>query len=420
MARLEYITYREFDATFTQGSDLRWELTGKGPLEMLPQIFWADGSSWAEANLWALTRAIELKVDPQTIRGTMKHLRRYAGFLEEEMLDWRYFPVKKEDGALRKFRAQLLDDVAVGRLANTTATNGMGAVIQFYRFASAYDMVDASTPLWADSPVVVPIVDSRGFKRTVTRQCSELSIPNRKQIGSQLEDGLLPLRSEHTTQLLRFTAEHESEELHLMLSTGFFTGSRIGTITTLTVTSLDTAREDPMTPGVFLLPVGPGTGIATKFSVSGDIMIPEALLSDLRRFAMSTPRLLRESKANENDRNRLFLTRSGKPYTVATVNTLVHGMRIRAAHAGMQFMDRFKFHQSRATFGTWLMQLVLEVTDRVEAIKVVRDAMLHKDEATTMGYIKFLENTRAKANFAAKFNAAFTGLRERDWNTKDA
>jgi len=46
--------------------------------------------------------------------------------------------------------------------------------------------------------------------------------------------------------------------------------------------------------------------------------------------------------------------------------------------------------------------------------------MLHKHESTTLGYIKFIENTKAKANFAAQFNSAFTGLRERDWSNLNA
>jgi len=420
MARLNYINYQEFDAVLTPENRLGWAPTSKITNHKLPQIFWADGSSWAEVNLWALTRALDQRIKPDTVQRTMKHLRHYAAYLEEKKLDWRHFPIKKEEGALRTFRKRLVDAVDDGNLGNSTASNCMAAVIQFYRFAEIYDLVGAAAPMWVDKSVVIPFHDSKGFKRTMTRQVSELAISNRRRAGQLLEDGLLPLRSEHMSQCLRYTAEHETEELHTMLATGFFTGARIGTITTLTVTSLDTAREDPMTPGVFLLPVGPGTGVATKFSVSGNIMVPEAVLAELRRFATSTTRLLRERKAKGGDKNRLFLTRSGEPYSVAVVNRLVHGMRKRAVAAGMTFMENFTFHQSRATFGTWLVQLLLEVTSKTEALRIVRDAMLHKHESTTLGYIKFIENTKAKANFAAQFNSAFTGLRERDWSNLNA
>ncbi|AHE28133.1 hypothetical protein BBJ_3226 [Burkholderia pseudomallei NCTC 13178] len=46
--------------------------------------------------------------------------------------------------------------------------------------------------------------------------------------------------------------------------------------------------------------------------------------------------------------------------------------------------------------------------------------MLHKDERDTLRYITFLENTRAKGQFAAAFNDAFTGLRNRNWDNADA
>jgi integrase len=296
----------------------------------------------------------------------------------------------------------------------------MAAVIQFYRYADANELVGSQVPMWQDRLAVIPLYDSKGFKRTIVRLTSELSIAKRQRIGTVLEDGLLPLRAEHMTALLRYTAEHAVEELHRMLSVGFFTGARVGTIVTLTIASLNTAREDPHTPGIYLLAVGPGTNIATKFSVRGEIMVPAAVLQDLKRYAFSTRRLLREAKANTKDKKALFLTKSGQPYTVETVNRLVYEMRKNPVSVGFYFMSRFKFHQSRATFGTWLMQLLLDAGSKTDAIRIVRDAMLHKDEKTTLGYIKFLENSRAKAHFASEFNAAFTGLSDRDWSVVNA
>lgn len=273
--------------------------------------------------------------------------------------------------------------------------------------------------MWADRPVVILIHDAAGFERIMGRLSTDLAISNRKRIGTILEDGLLPITAEQMMMLLTYTAKHAIHELHLMLSTGFFTGARIGTITTLTVSSLETARVDPHTPGLYLLPVGPLTGVATKFSVSGNLLIPKAILVDLKHYATSKTRLLREIKAHRDNKDVLFLTRSGRPYTVGTVDSLVLGMRKKAIINGLQFMQNFKFHQSRATFGTWLLKLLLEHFPVAVALGITRDAMLHKDEATTMAYIRFLEATRAKGEIAAAFNAAFTGLTSRDWNNVD-
>ena len=419
MARLEFIQYEFFEASLHEEQHLAWTKQAKKPIERLPQLFWEDGSGWDEANAWALERR-DSRLDSETTKSTMKHLCRYANFLEAHSLSWQHFPMRSDERAPRKFRKHLLDQMKNGALANSTASNCINAIVQFYRFANLHNLIRSSGPMWADRPVVIRYHDIAGFERSMVRLSTDLAIPNRARIGTILEDGLLPLSSEHMSILLAYTAKHSIEELHLMLSTGFFTGARVGTVTTLTVSSLETARKDPHTPGIYLLPVGPGTGVATKFSVTGNLMVPAAVLTDLKTYATSTTRLLRETKARREDKDLLFLARSGRPYTVETVNRLVCEMRKKAVLAGLKFTHRFTFHQSRATFGTWLMQLLLEHVSPTIAIGIVRDAMFHKDEKTTMGYITFLENTRAKGKFAVAFNEAFTGLRNRKWNDLDA
>lgn len=420
MARLDYIQYQYYEASLDDAGELVWiKLSDKPPIARLPQLYWENHSGWDEANAWSLERAEA--VDDETVKRTMKHMCVYANFLESTNTDWRHFPVRRDQQVLRRFRKHLIDQRDEGTLASSTASNCMSTVIQFYRFADLHNLIGNSAPMWKDRLAVIPYHDTAGFKRTAVRLSSDLSIPNRNSIGLTLEDGLLPLHADHMNRLVAHTAKHETEELHLMLSTGFFTGGRVGTVTTLTVTSLLTAREDPHTPGIFLLPVGPGTGIATKGSVKGDMMVPKAVLDDLKRYSLSTKRLLREAKAGPKHKNLLFLTRTGRPYSVATVDRLIQEMRRRAVNSGMRFMVNFKFHQSRATFGTWLLDVLLSSgASPAEAIGIVRDAMLHKNESTTYRYIKFRKATRAKQNAAIAFNEAFTGFRNRDWDSEDA
>ena len=85
--------------------------------------------------------------------------------------------------------------------------------------------------------------------------------------------------------------------------------------------------------------------------------------------------------------------------------------------AEMRFMEQFKFHQSRATFGTWFLDILLKSgASTTEAVGVLRDAMLHKHEQTSLRYVKFREKTRVKQEVSAAFSAAFTGIRRRNWN----
>jgi integrase len=345
----------------------------------------------------------------------MAHLHKYAEWLEEEQLDWRHFPMRKSDRVLVRFRGALIAARKAGHLSPSTATARMRAVTKFYRHCNTYNFVSHDAPKWTDKVVVISYYDSVGFERTMQVVSTDLAIPNRTRPGFRLEDGLLPISANHQDQLLRFSNENVSKELHLMLMTGFFTGARIGTIRTLRVDSLDNATRDHMVPGMWCIPVGPGTGVETKFDVSGKLLVPDELMQILKEYAYSADRVKREEKAAKETKPLLFLTRFGKQYKTTTISRAMVDLRRKATKAGLKFMDKFHFHQTRATFGTSLMSIALGVTgvSVKAAIQFVRDAMLHKDEATTLRYIRFIELSKVKIEVAAAFSEAFIGISSR-------
>jgi integrase len=386
----------------------------------LPQIFWSGGGAWAEANLWALEKVNSTHgAHIKTATSLMKHLTAYADWLESEQVDWRHFPERRSDRVLVRYRNVLITKRDDGELSPSTATARMAAVIQFYRFTHAQGLV-CRDPLWRDRTVVVRYHDSVGFKRTITRLTSELSIPNRARLGLILEDGLTPLRGEQTHELLSFAIAEKLQEMHLMLCLGFFTGARIGTITTLRVSNVENATPDPQMPGFYLVPVGPGTGVDTKFGVSGDLLVPDIVMDELREYAYSMGRLRRQALALEENRSLLFLTTRGNRYLPQSFNRLMTDLRRRAMQKRLRFMGNFKFHQTRCTYGTWLMELALRVTTEAGAIAFVRDAMLHKDERVTLRYVRFHEQSGVKAAISNEFSSMFTGVVNRDWNDHSA
>ena len=208
-----------------------------------------------------------------------------------------------------------------------------------------------------------------------------------------------------------------------MLLLGFFTGARIQTITDLKRGTLDNAVPHPMVPGMFLLAVGPGhrPHVATKFDVQGRIMVPDWLLDELRSYVTDTARLKREIKAAPERKDLIFLTKSGNSYadreksSGTAVDGAVSKLRKKATAAGMKFAEHFHFHMTRATFGTWLTSLLLSMKDitEKEVLGFVRDAMLHKNEADTLRYIRFVKETKMKIQVANEFSQAFLGLRSR-------
>jgi integrase len=417
VANLEFIKYTPFREVI-EDCNVRWVHDRLArPIDKLPQIFWDSGEPWHEASHWALIKATNLTGgDIKTVTSLMKHLAAYASWLESRTLDWRHFPTRKQDRAIVLYRGELIAQRDRGSLAPSTARSRMAAVIQFYRHAQVHAFVHTKSPMWKDRQVVVRYYDTIGFERTLMRTSSELAISNRSRPGLRLEDGLTPLRTDDAVRLLKFVKEQRLHELHLILAFGVLTGARIETITTLRVKDIENARPDAETPDTYRLPVGPGTGVNTKFDVSGELMVPKFLIKDLREYAYSMRRLRRQGRASESNRGFLFLTIRGNQYQSGSFNRLMTDLRRRSLVAGMRFMGSFKFHQTRATFGTWLMEVALRVAETKAAVAFVKDAMLHKNEKTTFLYVRFHEQAPVKAAVANEFSAVFTGVVARDWS----
>lgn len=414
MARLEYIYYVAHKPAMELGV-VNWQPdTVLRPIERLPQLFWNDGSPWREANLWAVEMGRDRRLDLKTIHSLFGHVHKYAIWLEVQAeiglpIDWRHFPQIKSERVLNRFRGDLVEQRDAGILKPSTTTARMRAVIRFYRYAAGRNFISRNAPKWEDRAVVVRYFDDAGFERSMDRVTTDLSIPNRIRYGVRLEDGLLPITVQHMMELLLFAEESASEELYLMLLIGFYTGARLGTITTLRVKALSDAMQDPAVPGMWSIPVGPGTGIETKFDVSGHLMVSDVLMARLKTYATSRRHLDRVIKASDENKSYLFLTRHFKPYTVAAVDREMVTLRHAGQAAGLKILKEFKFHQSRATFGTWLMSICLENGTVKAAIEFVKGALLHKDERDTFRYVTFIEQTKAKIDMANAFTRAFLG-----------
>ncbi|MGV8892278.1 MAG: tyrosine-type recombinase/integrase [Burkholderiaceae bacterium] len=354
----------------------------------------------------------------ETIESNMRGLLHYATFLEGEDLTWHTFPPLKADRCLVRYRGYLKKQIKSDRLAPSTASARMRHVILFYRWVQINRLLQSDELLWKDIPIHIKYFDAVGFERTMTRITTDISISNRKRHGERLEDGLLPVSIEDRNAILQFAKETTCEELFLFLAIGFFSGMRLGTICDLKIQTLENAVPDPANVGMFNLAVGPGASppVRTKFGVTGQIWITEELLELLKSYASSLRRLNRETKALYEDRNLLFLTRFGNSYArgnaekSSAINVEMSKLRKAAKINGLLALSHFRFHQSRCTFGTELARIALCVGDNISAIQFVRDAMLHKHEATTLKYIKFLERTPIKQAAANAFSEAFMGI----------
>jgi integrase len=382
----------------------------------LPMIVWASGETWGQANLWADHLAEQL--DPQTVMTSLKHLYGYAQWLEAEDIEWWHFPEKKSERCLFRFRRALVDARDGHEIAPSTASARMAAVLRFYRWAHAAELIIPRGSMWDDQEVTLKTISTFGLERTIRVMSSELKIPNRKVRGGfHLEEGLLPVTEQNRRDIQSFADRHASNELSLMLAIGFGSGLRIGTICDLKIATLKHATIDPFT-GWRRMDVGPAARppVKTKLGVSGKVPIWEKLHTRALEYATSSRRLKRQAKAAPEHRDLLFLNRYGKPFTQGAVTTEMCRLRSKALDEEMHIFRDFHFHRSRATFATLLMRVALKVLPVKDAVDLVRESCLHANADTTMGYVKFIEQSQAMMESADAFTEAFLGLSKREIN----
>lgn len=414
MASLEQINYQPYRLELIDNT-LQWTVLQRKQIKRMPQIIWADNSMWKEANLWALEQATSSKRDMKTVRSTMSHILAFAKWLEAESIQWWYFPERESERCLVRFRGALIEARNNGDIAPSTASQRMTVVIRFYKWMQSRQLISTQWPMWEQRYVGIKVTNVFGFEHTMRVASTDLAIPNRKVAGAiQIEDGLLPVTLSAMKQILTLADNSVTEELCLMLRIGFFTGLRLGSITNLKVQTINNATIVPET-GWRRLAVGPGARppVSTKFGVSGSVPITEELLNMLVTYSMSTRRLKRQMLASEEDKDLLFLTRYGNSYGTddsRAINVEMSRLRSAGKKNGLQVVRGFHFHRTRATFATELMRVSLKFLSVGDAIQFVREACLHKDEATTMKYVKFIERNKAMAEAANAFSEVFMGL----------
>lgn len=418
MARLESINLTPHRSRVTDGQ-VCWDPVDQGRvIRGLPQLFWANGDPWREANLWLMERACNQEVDLKTVQAKATCLNAYANWLEASGNDWWAFPARKEERCLVRYRGALVEARENSKLAPSTITQRMRVLIGFYRWLRATGLLSPECPMWLERTVGIHLTNSFGLVRNLSVTTTDLSIPNRSRPGERLEDGLLPLSAADRNQILNFAQDKASEELFLLLTSGFFTGMRLQTLADLKIKTLTNATPDPADNNLYRLAVGPGASpsVATKFGVSGQVWITKDLLNELLRYSHSSRRLQREIKASSDCKDLVFLTRYGNSYAQrgsdksVAINVEIHKFRKVALAHGIKTMRNFRFHQTRCTFATELARLAVAAGGGIHAVAIVKDALLHKHESTSLKYIKFIERTPIKQALANNFTKEFLGI----------
>lgn len=380
----------------------------------LPQIYWFNNQAWDVANLYAYDLMVNERVKLKTIQTDMQHLNAYASWLEtKENLTWWHFPNKKSERCVFVFKGYLIQQRNNQELAPSTATHRMRAVIKFYRWVQHNNLINKDFELWKNKLKKITVVNKFGFEHSFNVLTTDLAIPLKANNSNiDLEDGVSPINPKHVPKILEYAKTHAPIEIYLMLKLGFFTGMRIGSITDLKVATIENySYLEDMSMATIRIGLDATPPVHTKFSKGGNIIIPTELVNELLGYAYDVRRLKRIKKV-ENSEN-LFLTIRGNKYLDdegKSINVAIHRLRKSALEMGVYEFKDFYFHRTRATFATVLMQYCLEKMDVTSAVQLVRDCCLHKDEKTTLKYVKFIEQNKQLAKISNEYTKAFLGL----------
>lgn len=389
-----------------------------------PQVYWSNGSVWEVASFWLSTFSSQVMrgaMSLDTLVGLAYCLSHYMNFLEREGLHWLAFPLSQNRRCVFQYQLELQGELKKGNLSFTSGKARLKAVIRFYRALADYLLVSQPISVFEGLSLEDRIANIAGLERTLAVSNEQLKLRGNRNIMGRVEDGLLPVNFETQKLILKIAYESASPEVYLMLVLGFYTGMRLGTICDLKLLTFRHARasEDG---GFYYLSVGPSVSyapVATKFGVNGEVPIPAYLYEMVRSYTKCSRRLRRLSKVIDADKQLVFLNKNGKSYcrkgqgSSSTVNNEL--LKIRRIARSQAYELSFKFHQSRATFGT---DFVLSNLDKPgvslkSVIGTLKDVLLHKSEKATMTYIRFVQDHKAKAKWADEFFRRSVELREK-------
>ena len=248
----------------------------------------------------------------------------------------------------------------------------------FYRWLKNAHGVQFEFPLWREKEVFISFKDDRGFAQSKKQVSTDVTFRQAKQnhdYGDAILDGgsLRPLPQEEQYAVIDALTKIGNTEMTLSFMIALTTGARLQSVFTLRQhhflhSAPDSARDIRINSGY-------GTGIDTKNSKNTVLHIPVWLYRRVRIYAKSERAARRFDLSphvyGSDSEQYIFLTRTGKPYYMASadpflslyrhpprgisVNAFIRQQLIPELKAsGHDFT--FRFHDLRATFGMNLLE----------------------------------------------------------------
>lgn len=390
-----------------------------------PIVLSADGSPWEPAVLWLMDRARTRPTKSRSLRPIAQDLREYKAFLDDLGLEWNDFSsVEKLLRPTYVYLIHLQELINSGEIQSSTANRRMNTVIGLYRFAQhdhRLRFMPANDP-WVEKKIDLRYQDSKGFNRIKQVATTDLRIrvqTGEDALSDDIDDGgkLRPMTVEEQKALVGALRTLGNTEFSLMHYLGLLTGAREMTVMTLRLRDFLPALA-AISSWPYKVRCGPGTGIDTKFDKTNvNLKIPRILYRMLHIYALSERAKKRRARSRLGDSplNYLFLTRQGNPYyegkdDLDAVPSPTDFLK-RSSSQGQSLREfirkrvctevrktlpefRYKFHDTRATFGmNWVDDVMANGNAGKEryywAMEELRKLMWHKRISTTEKYLEY-------------------------------
>ncbi len=399
--------------------------TPKGKnLGSLPTLYDNDGVFISVVNSYFFDLKAVSKL--KDLGSYSRALLKYWSFLEDNNLSWDHFPPIKRLKPTYLFRSHLLTKIQEGRLKQSTANIYINHIKSFYLWAMHERYLHVNNEKEAPFKIEQIRVQNSGILAhicpTISVDSSDLRIRVAKDSQTQSVRSMSPLSRESLILLSQHFSQI-SEEFKLQCLLAIQCGLRIQEVSTLTIETLSAAYPLAESQHRYELPVGPSIGVATKYGKERHVEISIELLTTLRNYAISERRLMRLNKLNNKlmaiNQGEITLTKEKRdafkhcerfePLFISEQGNPVDKRVIGARWIDLRKLIRkqepsfnHKFHDLRATYGTYRLHDLLEVgLNEVEAFELLMGWMGHNYESTTWKYLRYLKRKDA---FQEKFN----------------
>lgn len=411
-----------------------------------PIIIQGNGEPWRIGNLYLTVKLQrENRYESRTFRGIADHLLDYLRFLEDEDLNYLYFPKNNRLRVTFRYHRHLLELRDNGFISTNTASARINAIANFYRLIVKWSIIqdeEIHNPPFDDINRKISITSGVGTQNIINVKTHSLAIkkPTNNVHPEHIKDGgsLRPLPLSDQISVLKSLLS-SSREYQLMFYFSLFTGARIQTTGTIRVGHLLGKLDGD---GNLRLPVGSGSLIDTKRGNQLTLLVPGWLVRDMLTYCRSPEAIKRRNRSfyGDNESNYVFLSKNGVPYytskkelydrrnTPVSRNTLLtdrasdvaiqdggavrqHIIEILIPRIRIERPDfqRFTFHDLRATFGMNLLESQLKHLGEnsiTAALDYVQQRMGHREKATTMQYLNYKSRLEWRALIQNEFESA--------------